>query len=166
MLKWYAVQEAKWSLPAPKADYWTIPLWGMHERRVTPPNAECQGRNAEWECPGIEWNVLGPKPGLLLSRCPPPCHIHPFIKTTSLFPLDINNVSITLAPASNSILFYRIPRLPVFVFLSPPPFIIGSRLEEWRSSQLPVARRICWAMLYCCVPVSDVSEVMYVLGSQ
>lgn len=165
MLKWYAVQEARLSLLAPKTDYCTTPHRGMHERRITPPDARCKGRFADQECPGIEYNLLEPEPGLLLSRCPPPCHVHPFIKTASLLPLDIDNVSITFAPASNSVLFDRIPRLPVLVFFFPLLFILGSRLEEWRSCQLSVARGICWAMLYCGVPVSDVPEVMYVLGS-
>lgn len=109
---------------------------------------------------------LGPKPGLVLSGCPPPGHSHPFIKTTSLLPFDVDNISITFAPASNSILLHRIPGLPVFVFFLPLFFVPGGHLEKGRSGQLPIARGICGTMLYCCVPVSNVSEVMYILRGQ
>ena len=102
----------------------------------------------------------------LLSRSPSACYIDPFRKTASLLALYINNVRITLAPAANSVFFNRVPCFPVFVFFFPLLLVPRRHLKEWWSSFLAVAGRIGRAMLYCCMSIAYVSEVMDVCRRQ
>jgi len=100
-----------------------------------------------------------------LSRRPAACYIYPFRKTTSHLAFDINDVGVALASAANTVLLHRIPCFPKFVFFF-PLFLVRSRhFEERRSGQLPVPRRICWAMLYGRMPIPNISEVVDVARS-
>lgn len=80
--------------------------------------------------------------------------------------LNINNIGITLASASNAIFFNRVPCLPIVILFFPLLFVKGSRLEKWRPIKLAVPWRIRRTVLYCCVSISDITKVVDVSRSQ
>lgn len=75
--------------------------------------------------------------------------------------LDIYDVRIAATAATNAVLLLLVPRVPVFVFLSSFPLIECSHFQVGRSFTLS-CRCICGAMLNGRMPVSEVSEVMYI----
>ncbi len=102
----------------------------------------------------------------LLRRRPSACHGDPFGHAAPLLALDINDISITLASATNAVLLNCVPRFPVFVFLNSLFLISGGLLKERRPCKLPITRRVCWAMLDRGMSVTYVPEVVYVFRSQ
>jgi hypothetical protein len=54
-----------------------------------------------------------------LWRRPTACNIHPLGKATAFFSLDINNIGIAPAPASDAVLLFLVPIFPVIVLLFP-----------------------------------------------
>lgn len=94
-----------------------------------------------------------------LWRGPATSHIHPFVKTAALLSLDINNVSVTAASATNTVLLDLVRVRPVLVFLDPFFFVIGSLLEVRDTGEL-AGRSVGRAMLNGGVPVAKVTEVM------
>ena len=101
----------------------------------------------------------------LLSRRPPTGDSDPLIEAASLLALNINNVSITLASASHTVFFDRVPCLPVFIFFLPLLLIARGHLKEWRSCQLTVPGSVRRAMLDSGMTVSNVAKIMNILGS-
>lgn len=100
-----------------------------------------------------------------LGRGPATSNVHPLSQARSVLALNINNVSVASAAASNTILLGLIPALPVLVFFDSFSVIQGGFLEEGGSRKLS-SGSICGAVLDSRVSVSKVSEVVNVSGGQ
>ena len=105
-------------------------------------------------------------PSLLGRRRPSTGYVDPLRQAAAEFALDVDNVGITLASASNPILLYRVPRIPELILLFPFLFVLCGHLQEGRPGQLPVARCVCRAMLDCRMSIANVSKVMDVSWRQ
>lgn len=73
--------------------------------------------------------------------------------------LNIDNVSVAAASATDTVLLDLVKVRPVLVFLDPFLLIIGSLLEVRDTGKL-AGRSVGWAVLNGSVPVAKVTEVM------
>lgn len=104
-----------------------------------------------------------PRPtGNVLWAGPTACNVYPFSQTATFFAFYIDNVSIAAAAAAHTVLFGRVPMLPVVVFLESLLLVGGSLLEEGFTGQLSAQRGVGWTMLDGGVAVSKIPEVMNV----
>jgi hypothetical protein len=94
---------------------------------------------------------------------PPSSDLDPFGETASFLALYIDNVSITFASASYTILTLTIPCLPILILLFSFLLIKGGHFEIGYARQL-ASRRIGRTMLDGGVSVAEVTEVVYVFG--
>lgn len=98
-------------------------------------------------------------------RCPASRNSDPLFHTAPLLSLDIDKLSITLTTASHTILFHRVPRLPILIFFLSYFFILGG-LFEIRCTRQLACRRICWTMLDGCMSITKIAEIVYVSRTQ
>ena len=98
------------------------------------------------------------------SAGPAACDIDPFRETRAVFALDFDNVSVTAAPAANTVLLFFVPSCPVFILQAPVLFWqvhivpgLATQLTCWR---------IGWTMLDCGMSISNVTEVMDILHTE
>jgi hypothetical protein len=97
---------------------------------------------------------------LPLSRtCPTSCNIYPFCQTRPLFSLHIHNISVASTPASYTILFDRVPGIPILVFF-PSFFLVQCCLLQVGSPCHLTSWRVCRTMLDSGMTVAKVTEVM------
>lgn len=113
--------------------------------------------------PRIEKYRLRSK-GQLLRRRPSAGDSNPLIQAASLLTLNIHNVRITLASASDPVFLDRVPSLPVIVFLLSPLLIESGHFEKRFSGQLAIAWSVCRAMLDRSMAVSNIAEIMNISG--
>lgn len=102
---------------------------------------------------------------LHLRRCPTTGDVDPLGKTGAVLALDIDNVRVTSAAATNAVLLGLVPAFPVLVLLDSFPLVQGGRLKERGPGELS-RRGIGRAVLDRRVSVSKVSEVVNVPRGQ
>jgi hypothetical protein len=105
------------------------------------------------------WQARASKDRNHLRRSPAASDINPFIETTALFALDIDNVSVAAASATDTVLLDLVRGRPVFVLFDALLFIIGGLLEVGDTGQL-TSRGVGRAMLDGGVAVTEVTEVV------
>lgn len=96
---------------------------------------------------------------------PATSHLNPFIKTAALLALDIHNIGIAAAAAANTVLLDGVRSGPVLIFLNALLLVFGGLFKVRLARQLP-GGSVSWAMLDGGVPISKVTEVMDVTGSE
>ena len=106
-------------------------------------------------------------------------HLHPLRYTAAFLSFDIDNIGIASAPAAHTVFFLRVPFRPVLVFFPPgaPVFVqcwctVGGFLAGivswaviWRPWHLP-RWSVRWTVLDCRVSISDVAEVVDLIGGE
>lgn len=100
-----------------------------------------------------------------LWRGPATGNVHPLRQARAILALNVNNVSVASATASNTILLGLIPALPVLVFFDSFSLVQGGHLKE-RGSRKLSSGSIRRAVLDGRVSVSKVSEVVNISGCQ
>ena len=121
------------------------------------------------------------RPARLLSgsrRCDKAsCDLNPLGYAAALLALYIDNIGVASASAAHSVLFLCVPLRPILVLFSPAaPFF----LQRWCAEGRILARIVPWAVvgcpwhlsrwsvrrtvLDCCMSVSDVAEVVDLVG--
>lgn len=91
---------------------------------------------------------------------PPACDVNPFCQAAAFLAFDIDNVGIAAAAASNAVLLWWIPVLPVVILLEPLSLVRCRLLEERLSGKLPPKRRVGRAVLDGGVSVPEITEVV------
>lgn len=137
------------SLTSPLRQY-TIPSYVVSSVTGASARMLAVARDIVYVCDALSLHLrAGPSTG----------NIDPFSKARSLLALDIDNVRVAAASASDTVLLLSVPVFPVLVFLDTLLFVEGCRFEVGLSGQLS-GRRISGAVLDSGVSVSKVTEVV------
>ena len=96
-----------------------------------------------------------------LRQGPAASHIHPFVQTAALLALDIHNIGVAAASATDTVLLDWIRSRPVVIFLKPLLLILRGLLKVRFTGKLS-SRCVGRAVLDRGVPVTEITEVVNV----
>lgn len=98
-----------------------------------------------------------------LWRSPATSNVDPLGQARTLLALNIDNIRIAAATAAYTVLLLLVPLSEVLVFFL--SLVLGGGLLQERDMGKLACGRIGWAMLDGSVSVTEVAEVMDVLGT-